>query len=162
MVELTMQYERFIPSVYSFLQREFESYSQKYGKAYADLVEVYTMENMYESIENKSSYRYRFRADNGVRGVLIENACDDSFDNTIRWIFANPSGCGVGSNLIRESLWYARNENMQSVSVYVEDTNLRARKLYEYLGFESVSKNHMMFPIHKLDKSYNLICRYEY
>jgi len=58
-------------------------------------------------------------------------------------------GQGVGTKLIDALMDFAKNENFKKITLEVIDTNQRALKLYERLGF-TIKKRSKIWPVNKI------------
>jgi ribosomal protein S18 acetylase RimI-like enzyme len=62
----------------------------------------------------------------------------------------NHRGKGVGRQLVEYIKEYGRDNGYTLISLYVVDTNERAKKLYESLGFIEIKLHRILFPWNRL------------
>ena len=59
-------------------------------------------------------------------------------------------GQGVGSNLMRFIIQFAHLREYERVKLFVIDTNEKAKKFYEKLGFEEEKTHSLIFPLNRI------------
>jgi GNAT superfamily N-acetyltransferase len=140
---LGLEDQAIVPAFVGILQARLKDLAQlDHGTSIVEASQKYTQEYILANLHPRGEKRFVGHFNPSLDGILVEEPDQYQGEDfvvkmaVINWVMAQISGRGIGTELILDSISRARAREDDVVKLSVFTKNIKARTLYERLGFE--------------------------